>query len=48
MLDTMGLQAEDGCPNGTEELWVPVSVNSRVLEVVDNALPVYIGNIISF
>ena len=24
LLDTMGLKAEDGCPNGTEELWVTV------------------------
>ena len=38
LLDTMGLKTEDGCPNGTEELWVTVqvpsvSVMSRVLEV---------------
>ena len=24
LLDTMGLKAEDGCPNGAEELWVTV------------------------
>ena len=23
-LDTMGLKAEDGCPNGTKELWVTI------------------------
>ena len=41
LLDTMGLKAEDGCPNGTEKLWVTVistvqrdvSVISRVLGV---------------
>ena len=24
LLDTMGLKAEDGCPNGTKKLWVTV------------------------
>ena len=42
----MGLKAEDGCPNGTEKLWVTVQAE-RVLEVACKALAVYLVNIIS-
>ena len=52
LLNTIGLRAEYGFPNATEELWIlsklqGVSVDSRILEVAYSALLVYLGNFIS-
>ena len=49
----MDLYAKDECPNVAEELWWlsrqwDASVNSRVLEVVDEATPVHWGNTMPF
>ena len=53
LTDTMGLQAEDGYTNITEEIWVTIQgirclFYFQNLEVGQNALPIYLYNNISF